>query len=228
MRPKKLTWAVAMIVGNTIILNEEPDIDARLFDVFGTTRDDLLAIVWAAVGAKNDSVPDDPINAGGLFAYIFGTRGVRVLFRAKGWVIDRTDNIESVIHPDTGVRVIYQNTDTAAELFHSPKAISSKGSASERMVEMAYLFPEWERERLEKLELAKKRENATVWFLCVAVTDAGVWAEISRPRAIENNQFGEWIERIFLIQGGGGAQPQPKFGDDNLPEQEFEINVSRK
>jgi hypothetical protein len=215
-----------MIVGNTVILDDEAEVDARLLEVFDATRDDLLAVVWAAVGAKNDSVPDDPINAGGQFAYIFGTRGVRVLFRRKGWKIDRTDNIESVINADTGVKVIYQNTDTAAEPFRSPKSISGKGSASERMVEMAYLFPDMERERLAKLDLAKKRENATVWFLCVAANGDGVWAEISRPRAIENDEFGEWIERIFLIQGGDGAQPTFAAGD--VPAQEYEISVSRK
>jgi hypothetical protein len=215
-----------MIVGNTIILDQEEEIDARLLRVFAATRDDLLGVVWAAVGARNDSVPDDPINAGGLFAYILGTRGVRVLFRSKGWVIDRTDNIESVIHPDTGMRVIYQNTDTASQPSQSPKSISGKGSASERMVEQTYLFPDMERARLAKLELDKKRENATVWFLCVAVDEAGVWAEISRPRTIENNQFGEWIERIFLIQGGDLGAPQ--VAGDDMPEQEYEIVVSRK
>jgi hypothetical protein len=218
---------VTVIVGNTLILDGEPEVDARLLEVFGVTRDDLLRVVWAAVGARNDSVPDDPINAGGQFAYIYGTRGTRVLFRRNGWKIDRTDNIESVINPKTGVRVIYQNTDTAAEPFNSPKAISHKGSASERMVETAYLFPDMERERLEKLDLARKRENATVWFLCVAAHDDGVWAEISRPRAIENNQFGEWIERIFLIQNNGDG-PARTFGDIEPPMQEFEISVSRK
>jgi|SRR6185437_1585959 len=216
-----------MIVGNTIILNDENEIDARLAQMFEVRRDDLLAIVWSAVGARNDAVSDDPINAGGQFAYIFGTRGTRGLFRSKGWQIDRTDNIESVINPDTGVRVIYQNTDTAARATVSPKAVSGKGSAAERMVEQqTYLFPDMERERLETLELDKKRENATVWFLCVAVDETGVWAEISRPRAIENNQFGEWIERIFLIEGGDADAPH--FASNDAEEQDYEIAVSRK
>jgi hypothetical protein len=217
-----------MMIGNTAILNEEFEIDARLRQVFDVTREELIAIAHAAVGAKNDSVPDDPINAPGQFAYIYGTRGVRVLFHSKDYITDRTDNIESVVHPKTRVRVIYQNTETAAQPYNSPKAISGKGTGSERMIDLAqpYLLEDMEEERKAKLAEAKKQENETVWFLCVASGPDGIWAEISRPRKVENNQFGEFIERIFLIQGDDG--PHPQMLNDDLPVQEYEINVSRK
>lgn len=145
-------------------------------------------------------MPDDPINAPGQLGYIYGTRAVRVVFRAKGWVINRRDNIESTVQPETRVRIIYQNTDTAGHLFPSPKAISEKGVAAERLIDLAepFLFPDMEEERKAKIAEAKTRENETVWFLCVASDENGIWAEISRPRYIKNNQFGEFIERQNL------------------------------
>jgi hypothetical protein len=219
---------MAILVGNTVVLIEEPEVDERLLGVFGATRDELLMVARAAVAARNDSVPDDPINAPGQFAYIYGTRGVRMLFRPKGYVTDRRDNIESVVHPKTRIRVIYQNTDTAAQPFRSPKAISDKGSAVERMIDLAepFLFPDMEEERRIKLEEAKRHENETVWFLCVASDETGIWVEISRPRRLENHQFSEFIERIILLQGGDVPPPQLRYDDE--PEQEYEIVVSRK
>ncbi|HET7084421.1 MAG TPA: hypothetical protein VFI23_06600 [Rhizomicrobium sp.] len=219
---------MSIIVGNTLIRRAEDDDTApRLAQVFSSTKEELASIALAAVGAKNDSVPDDPINAPGQLGYIYGTRAVRVVFRAKGWLIDRRDNIESTVQPDTRVRIIYQNTDTAGRLFPSPKAISDKGVAAERLIDLAepFLFPDMEEERKAKIAEAKKKENETVWFLCVASDESGIWAEISRPRYIKNNQFGEFIERIFLIEGI--LPPATPLRRDD-PDQEYDIRVSRK
>ena len=84
----------------TKIVREPIEVDATLMDVFGVNRTDLFPVVHKVIAARNESVLNDPVMAKGIFAYIFGTRAIRDLFRPKGWIIDRTDNIEAVLHPE--------------------------------------------------------------------------------------------------------------------------------
>src|SRR5229473_2868268 len=95
------------------IYAEEWEVDARL-KPFGVTRRELVEVARGVVGARADAVENDPVTAAGLFAYIFGTRFLRSLFRTKGWLIHRKENIEAVRHPDRDLRVIYQSVDLAA------------------------------------------------------------------------------------------------------------------
>ena len=74
------------------ILKEEIEVVARLSDL-GLTRAELLDVVRAAVGGRRNATPFDPFSAGGLFAWIYGTRQLRAIFSPKGWEICRTDNV---------------------------------------------------------------------------------------------------------------------------------------
>src|SRR3954470_14962288 len=106
-----------------LIYKEDWAIDARLVP-FQATRPELVEVARAVVGARADSVDDDPLTAEGQFAYIFGTRATRVLWRRKGWLLQRSENIESVRHPKIDWLVTYQSVDLAASFTHDPKAIS--------------------------------------------------------------------------------------------------------
>jgi hypothetical protein len=86
------------------------DVDARLVP-FEATRRELVEIVKGVVGARADAVENDPVTAEGLFAYIFGTRYLRSIFRSKGYLLHRKDNIEGVSHPARNLRIIYQSVD---------------------------------------------------------------------------------------------------------------------
>lgn len=206
------------------IIKEDRDVDARLAELFATTREELYQIVRAVVGARNSVVLNDPITAAGQVAYQLGTRAVRDLFLPKGWARDRVDNIETAYHADTRQKIIYQNVDSAADPLRDPKAISGKGPAMERMVAltMPSLFPEWDAERLAK-------QNASAWFFCVSVNGDDVRAELSRPLSIEGGQFALFVERIFIVKSGEWRKFDPsKFEDDSVGNQTFEINVTRK
>lgn len=198
--------------------------NAEVLDKLSTLnldKQDLLHVVRAAMAIKADSGPSDPLNAKGQLMYIHGTRTLRQIHLPKGWVMDRTDNIESIFHPATGIKVIYQNTDTAAN-YRAPKAISKKGPASARMIDQAQgeLFPEWGAEKVI-------RANAQVWYLCVAYKGDEVYAELSRPLSLEDDQFGEFAERIFIKQTGDEEPFNPgKF--DSSDAQDFNITVTRK
>lgn len=207
-----------------LIYKEDWEIDVRLVP-FEVTRAELFEIVRVVAGARADAVENDPVTAEGQFAYIFGTRATRALWRTKGWLLHRSENIESVRHPKAiDWRVIYQSVDIAASLTVDPRAISGKGAGAERFIEATQpsLFP------AEEVKPSKfVPENRGAWFLCVSVNDDDVRAELSRPISISGGNFEGFYERIFIVREG----EWPKLAVTPLPEggaTEFEPVVTRK
>ena len=210
----------------TKIYKDEWEVQSRLAH-FGVTQQELMEIAVMTLGARADSVPDDPCTAAGLLSYIFGTRYLRQLFRSRGWVKDSTSNIESVINLETGDRIIYQNVDHAGLAYTSPRAISSKGKASTDMVDTAQgrLFAD--AEIPEVVSLARIRSiNSRVWYFCVAFSDDHVIAELSLPATVTAGNFNGFLERIFI---GDSRRPEPtKVGGGGEPPIEFEPVIVRK
>ena len=181
-----------------------------------------MPIIHTAVGARADVVPHHPVTAPGTFAYHWGTMALRDVFVPKGWVKDSTAGIESVYDPETGTKIIFQNTDSACEIY-DPKAISEKGIASERIVMWAQkgLFAEIDEER-------QKRLNGPVWYFCLFVNGDDARAELSRPLAINRRQFKQFIERIFLLKHGEWNPIVPSKKVEYPLFQEFDVPVTRK
>ena len=110
-------------------------------------------------------------------------------------------------------------------------AISGKGPAAERTVErstMRYLFPEMEEEARRAEESLQRRANAEAWFFCVSINGDDVRAELSLPRSVQNENFKQFIERIFIVEFGdwddGGI-----IDLDNAPDgDEIEPIVTKK
>jgi len=209
----------------TRIYSEIWEIDARLRD-FGVTRDELMQIVRGVVGARADAVENDPVTAEGLFAYIFGTRYLRALFRTKGWLLHRELNIETVQHPNRSLKIIYQSVDLAASKHHDPQAISGKGSGADRIIDSAQgsLFTD------EQLVAGNKtfgKIDSGVWFFCVSADGEHVRAELSLPLSIEDGNFKGFIERIFLVcdddEWSGFVSKH-----DEAAAAEFEPTITRK
>lgn len=206
------------------IFKEVWEVGSKLTE-FGVTKEDLVQIAQAAVTARYDAVPNDPVSAAGMFSYIYGTRELRNVFTPKGWIADNTHNIESVCDPKTGVKIIFQNAETAAHP-HDPRPLSPKGVASEKIVALAtkMLFPDMEIEEKRKL-------NGSVWYFFVAVNGDQVTAELSRPLAVINGQFSQFVERIYILMPGDWDNIVPARTEDlleGLSGQEFEISVTRK
>jgi hypothetical protein len=206
-----------------LIYTQDWEIDERLVP-FGVTRSELAEVARTVAGARADSVENDPLSAEGQFAYIFGTRSTRALWRRKGWLLHRAENIESVRHPKLDWLVTYQSVDVAASIITDPRAISGKGAGANRFIDAAQgeLFgPE------EFRPSAFKRENIGAWFYCVAVNGDDVCAELSRPIGVSGGNFRGFIERIFIIRRGewSGLSVRPIAGDGPT---EFEPVVTRK
>lgn len=192
---------------------EDWEVNDRL-KPFGVERDDLLKIVDEVVAARADAVEDDPVFAPGMFAYIYGLRTLRQVFRRAGWHSYRQDNIEGVRDPQSGRRIIYQNVDVACSLSVGPRAISSKGPGSKGVVDAAQggLFDWTELERIGPQELEKA--NIGVWYFGVSVEDDKASAELFLPAVVEGNNFQGYIERIFLITKMDKASPEIMHNDD--------------
>lgn len=208
---------------SAVIFKTEQEMTNKL-QQFGVSLDDLIKIVRSVVTAHFDAVPNDPCTASGQFKYIYGTRALRDLFCGNGWVSDREHGIESVFNPENGTKVIYQSVDLACNDFREPKAISRKGNASQSLIERSmtgYLFSEMEDDY-------QKKTNATTWFLCVSINNDVVRAELSLPHSVENNNFGGFIERIYLVQQGDWADDGIIDIDDNEELLEFEPKISKK
>ena|ERR1700733_3539391 len=205
---------------------EAHEIDARLIP-FGATREEFFEVVRGVVGARADAVENDPITAEGLFAYIFGTRFVRSLFRTKGWHIHRKDNIEAVRHPNRDLRVIYQSVDLASSISHDPQAVSGKGSGADRDIDSAQgrLFKEEEMAAAAAFKF--DRIDTGVWFFCVSVNGDDVRAELSLPSSIEGGNFKGFLERIFIVGAGEWPELAAKIGPAS-DVAEFEPMISRK
>lgn len=206
-----------------LVYKEDWEIDARLVP-FDVTRPELIEIAKGVLGARSESVENDPATAEGQFAYIYGTRYVRAAWRRKGWLLWRENNIESVRHPQIDWKVVYQNVDLAATVGHDPRAVSGKKSGSERLLDLAQgsLFPP---EQL--MGRAFKATNSGVWFFCVSVNGDDVRAELSLPLGVANGNFSGFAERIFIVRGGEWSD----LARNPLPESaptDFEPVVIRK
>lgn len=194
----------------TYLYLAEWEIDARLAR-FGVTRAELIDVVRQTLAARSDAIDVDPLNTPGQLSYIYGTRHLRLLFLKKGWQIDRTENVESVFDSKTGTKILFQNVDLACSRFQSPKAISGKGPAANRMIDTAQgkLFgPGDLPESVSPKAIASL--NSTAWYFCVSFDEDGVKAELSLPASTKGGNFFGFVERIFVLIGGDWSRGLPK------------------
>lgn len=207
------------------IVSLDFEVASRL-EQLGLSAGELIGVAHQAVAAKANFVLNQPLNAAGQLSYIYGTGALRDMLRPKGWEIDRTGNIEATFDPRTGIKIVFQNADSACDDNRDPKAISDKGPAASRAVDVGQhnLFAEFDVEDQAKL----KKENASLWYFFVYINGDDVRAELSFPKHIEDGQFKGFNERIYIIKPGEWVSMMPKQVDDEPDAQDFEINVTRK
>jgi hypothetical protein len=210
---------------STKITDADHSVDIRL-NWFGVSRKDLHKIVFESVAARANFVPHDPANAAGTLSYIFGTRALRDVFcQKKGWQINRSGNIESVYHPEKGIKVVFQNASGACDPLREPQSISEKGSAAAKAVELGQgsLFPE-----TAQVQDSKNETNAAVWYFFVSVDGADVTAELSWPKAIDDRQFNGFNERIFIVKRGEWSDIDLSDFGESPESDDYDVEVTRK
>lgn len=208
------------------VLRDVEDVRSRLAE-FGVTLEELVEIVRGVVAARADATADDPASAEGLFAYIFGTRYLRQVFRSHGWLSHSENNVEGVRHPDRQLKVIYQSVDRAGDASHTPQAVSGKGSGADRIISanQGRLFAELE--EVATISSAVDELKFGVWFFCVSVEGDDVRAELSMPTGVEGGNFEGFSERIFILGHGDWAAAVAPL-DDADDGVDIEPSVSRR
>jgi hypothetical protein len=213
------------------IFREEWDVNRKLAETFGVLRDDFIPIINEVVGARALKVDNDPVNAAGQFAYIFGTRNTRAMFRSNGYHLHRENGIECVKHPEQNLKITYQSVDFAALVNHEPRAISGKGPGSEKTIDLAQgcLFSNEELSSLNQKNVELYSIRTGLWHFCVSVNSAtDVCAELSLVSGIVGGNFGKFIERIFIVNPGEWEKLSINGEQDSGDAVEFEPVVSRK
>lgn len=194
---------------------------------FGTSVAEIIPVIEQIVAARNDVVAIDAKTAAGTKAYLAGVRHIRFLFMPKGWEPDFENGVESVVHPDSGVKIVYQSVDQACMGFKAPQAINGKGPAAETLIQCAQgtLFKAEELPEVAPAEIEKL--NSSVWFLCVSAREDDVKAELSLPAAIVGGNFKGFLERIFIVKDGEWDR-RDRLGD--MPEDDgaYEFSIVRR
>ncbi|MDR3424290.1 MAG: hypothetical protein P4M13_04320 [Alphaproteobacteria bacterium] len=211
------------------LYTQDHEVDGRLTRFPGKiTHPELIEVVRLILSARADAIAVDPLSAAGQFSYIFGTRHLRLLLCPKGWVIDRTDNVESVRHEASGISIVFQNADQACVPMQGPKALHGKGAAAVRMIgnSQGVLFPNGEiPEAIPPQKL--NNLNSAVWYFCVSFNNDEAQAELSLPATLNGTNFGLFIERIFITLDGDDPLISGKRTDDTGPAEGVPL-ISRK
>ncbi|MEW5251468.1 hypothetical protein [Microbulbifer discodermiae] len=216
---KKLTWVSFMSVSR--IYREPHEVPGKL-SLYDVSVSELQQVALAAISARNEATSLHPLNAPGMYSYMAGVAALRALFIQKpGWKIARPNGVEAIRNERLEMLILFQNVDCACGE-HDPNPVSSKGKGVAALVDSrdGYL---WD----YMAEEARRDENLHTWFFCVSCNGDEVRAELSRPRSVENGNFGTFMERIFILQDEDWSRAVDESDADNLGE-EFDIRVTKK
>lgn len=205
-------------------------------EALGLSRDQILDVVDAMVGAKADCTPNDPAGAAGWSSWRMGIRRLREVLVGDEWERDEIDQIPGVINADLRIRITVANTDDATGLELTdrfPQNRSRKGAATDRVVQANQgSFMEALEESLNVVQLKpppKDSRPIVTWYVCTYCEGDEFRAEISCPAGLDNGYFTDFIERILIVGAEAGDEAparrrQPADGEGA----EFDVPVTRK
>lgn len=204
-----------------VVLRDKTLVANRLSEL-GLSRAELLEVVQAAMAGRNSTVLNDPIGSPGNQARMFGTRRLRDIYCMQGWLRDVESNIDSILHPETGTKVVFQNAEAPLCRAELPQAASPKGPGSRKLVNAAQgdLFDGW--------LPAQEAPVGAVYYLFVHLHEGTPTAELSAPRSIGDDNFDSFYERIHLIEPGDDSWSITENIEDDIAEDELVVTVTRK
>ena len=199
---------------------------SRLYDL-GLDRQDLIEIALLAASARSEQTPYDPYGSGGQFSYIHGTRHIRMKLCPKGWTVHREGNVEATKHPTLGLKIVFQNADSACDPTRCPQPVTAKGRSTREQVDMVSgeLFDAAE---LDDLMKNADVDDAALWFFCVATVEDEPVAELFCPSGIVDGRFGGYHERIFILQRGDLDATALDEDDPDEGTGDIDVPVSKK
>lgn len=191
-------------------------------------RDDLIDVVKACVAGRGDATDNDPQSAGGQFAWIFGTRRMREIFRPKGWEKEIFLGIETIVDRERKIKIAVVSTDKGtANSDRSPRNRTQKGPASEMIADLNNQYDLELVDRSGNPIALDNSDGYTFWYLCVFDDGDNVRAELSNPVKFASEYFVKFSERIFILGPDEWDEVSISDTDDDLGP-EYQIDVTRK
>ena len=204
----------------TRILKEQWEIEPRL-EYLQLDKAKLLNVRTTAVGAAADATPFHPANTAGTLSYHFGTFALRHEFVGGGWVLDRSNGVETIKNEARRIKIVFANVDIACSDEHEPKPRSSKGAGAERLCAGNDLFGGLPR---YAPMVQPSIDGWTVYYLMVAPDGA---VELSCP-IVKAGSFQHFVERLYLSDGSDlYAEPKLSLNNDDIAV-DFDPKVARK
>ncbi|MBE0506899.1 MAG: hypothetical protein IBX50_09310 [Marinospirillum sp.] len=202
------------------IIHSAEEVPSAL-ESLGLDAEIIKFIGESARAARNETLPIDPINAGGTLAYIFGVRAIRNKLLSRGWEKSRQGNIEATVHHEHGIQLWFQNVDKACQTSRIPRAISDKGPGARHLIESGQLdlFNEDNKKRPQKLG-----STPTVWVVCVSSDEESLQVEVSRPVSFSGKQYDDFDQRIFVLDKR--FEPEAITNEHDIDN--IEVNITRK
>ncbi len=205
--------------GETQILDKPWDVSRRLKEL-GLNLDGLVHVSRQARTASMKATDLHPANASGIFAYLEGVQKLREVFTVEDeWDIDRTDGVESIRNDQRHIRITYSNVDWACDNNHTPKFLSKRGAATERMSgEQTDVF--------EDTLLFGPIQTAVRPVLYCLLVDSDGRAELTNPEIVDG-EIKHAFERIFLILEKEDETITPPMDEEDFA-RDREPDISRK
>lgn len=173
------------------------------------------------LGAYLDATPHDAANASGSFAYFVGIRAMRDFLIPKGWDLERSNNLELTVNPDTGVAMMVASGDkfTGREGNRSPRTRNDKGSQTAKRVvfnsnQSSFSGEGWD------LPLRKTTSEFDTWILLHFVDRKSEEMRLELSLPINIDEYGhvdDWRKRLIIpaISFGSTLPPiTPEFAPE--------------
>lgn len=205
-------------------------VENRLYEKFGVTKEELIQVVSAGVAGRNDCSSNHPTSMPGTRCWGDATEKLREVFLSlPGWTRDNTDNIPSVVNRQRKIKIAVTNANSNTGIeWGFPQPIREKGDGAQRAA-----FPNQGgfEPILDDSLIDTRPGGSGFWYLCIFCGADMVRAELLCPILDQDGLFKGFYERIALISDGdenGGFRVRRETPESPDGDSGFEINVTRK
>ena len=145
---------------------------------------------------------------------------------AVDYEIFSVSNMEGVFDAAYGRKIFFQIVDQACGT-EDPQPKSKIGDGKKKLIEesgQGFLFSEMVEEELARVAKLSAIARAECWYLMVSIAnDGALCCELSHPKAVDEDKFNGFHERIKIFKYGGFTPLSSLRKDDSDDDDKFEI-----
>ncbi|MDO9010357.1 MAG: hypothetical protein Q7U78_00915 [Gallionella sp.] len=206
------------------IRNTEIEVQSRLDEVFGLTRDAIQDVIMQGLMARTTCTPHHPKTFPGLSQWAETVRALRDKTAPLSWSCSDVNNFPLCVHPSGNLVIaIYTGDRDTGVIGSNPSNRAAKGTNTEQAV--------WANQKQLSLfdiipELPSVEGSSRImWVLLYHVTPNEIRFELSLPLKMVGGKIRSWQERL-VFPAIPLDQVNIVIGDDDGPE--FEVHVERR